>query len=105
MRSPTQPLHLRELTMQRSRFLKRFDLSTPRVMSPINGDASAVFTTMVVCLALEAIMKYQVKQLNKIGVPATAMGIDEEAEKKRKVRDRVRLSFCFQYINLLLCRV
>ena len=78
--------------MQPSMFLKRFNLSTPRVMSPINGDASAVFTTMVVFLALEAIMKYQVKQLNEIGVPATAMGIDEEAEKKRKVRDRVSRS-------------
>ena len=84
MRSPTQPLHLRELTMQRSRFLKRFNLSTPRVMSPINGDASDVFTTMVVFLALEAIMKYQVKQLNEIGVPATAMGIDEKPRRNGK---------------------
>ena len=55
----------------------------------MNGEVGAVFMIMVACLVLEAIMKYQGEQLNKIGVPATAMGIDEEAEKKRKVRDCV----------------
>ena len=54
-------------------------------MSPMNGEAGAVFSIMVACLALEALMKYQVKQLNKIGVPATAIGIDKEAEKNQKV--------------------
>ena len=51
----------------------------------MNGEAGAVFSIMVACLALEALMKYQVKQLNKIGVPATAIGIDKEAEKNQKV--------------------
>ena len=32
--------------------------------------------TMVACLALEAVMKHQVEQLNTIGVAATAMHID-----------------------------
>ena len=52
-------------------------------MSTRNGKAGAVFTIMVACLALEAIMKYQVEQKNKIGVAATvtAMGIDEEVGK------------------------
>ena len=52
-------------------------------MSMRNGKAGAVFTIMVACLALEAIMKYQVQQKNKIGDAATvtAMGIDEEAGK------------------------
>ena len=48
----------------------------PRVMSLMNGEAGAVFTIMVACLALEAIMKDQVEQLNTIGVAATAVGID-----------------------------
>ena len=56
-------------------------------MSPMNGEAGAIFTIMVACLALNAIMKDQVKQLNKIGVAATAMSIDEEAEKNRKESD------------------
>ena len=42
----------------------------------MNGEAGAVFTSMVACLALEAIIKEQIEQLNKIGVAATAMGID-----------------------------
>ena len=41
----------------------------------MNGEAGAVFTIMVACLALEAIIKEQIEQLNKIGVAATAMGI------------------------------
>ena len=45
-------------------------------MSLVNGEAGAVFTITVACLALEAIMKDQVEQLNKIGVAATAMGMD-----------------------------
>ena len=48
----------------------------PTVMSLMNGEAGAVFTIMVACVALEAIMKEQVEQLNTIGVTATAMGID-----------------------------
>ena len=52
----------------------------------MNGEAGAVFTIMVACLALEAIVKYQVEQLNKIVVPATAIDIDEVAEKKWKVQ-------------------
>ena len=44
---------------------------------------------MVACLALEAIMKDQVGQLNTIGVTATAVGIGQEAEKNWKVRDCV----------------
>ena len=58
-------------------FLKEFNLSTlPRVMSLMNGEAGAVFTIKVACLALEDIMKDQVEQLNAIGVTATAMVID-----------------------------
>ena len=45
-------------------------------MSLMNGEAGAVFTIMVACLALKAIMKDKVEQLNTIGVAATAMGID-----------------------------
>ena len=37
------------------------------------------------CIALKAIMKDQVEQLNKVGVPATAIDIEEETEKKQKV--------------------
>ena len=42
----------------------------------MNGDGGAVFTIMVACLALKAIMKDQVEQLNTITVAATAMSID-----------------------------
>ena len=47
-------------------------------MSLMTGEAGhgAVFTIMVACLALEAIMKDQVEQLNTIRVAATAVGID-----------------------------
>ena len=45
-------------------------------MSLMNGDGGAVFTIMVACLALKAIMKDQVEQLNTITVAATAMSID-----------------------------
>ena len=44
-------------------------------MSLMNGEASAVFTIVVACLALEATMKDQVEQLNTFGVTATALGI------------------------------
>ena len=43
-------------------------------MSLMNGEAGAVFTDHG--LALEALIKDQVEQLNTIGVTATAMGID-----------------------------
>ena len=46
-------------------FLKEFNLQPfPRVMSLMNGEASAIFTIMAACLVLEAIMKDQVEQLN-----------------------------------------
>ena len=47
-------------------------------MSPMNGEAGAVLTIMVACLALEAIIhvKDQVKQLNTAGVAAMAMRIN-----------------------------
>ena len=72
-----------------------------------------VSTIMVVCLALMAILKDQVEQFNKIRVAATAIHIDEEAVKNQRVRDCVEIPFvtsvhlppCFQYIDLLLCRV
>ena len=48
----------------------------PQVMSQMNGEAGAIFMIMVACLALEAIIKDQVEQLNKIGVAATTMVID-----------------------------
>ena len=49
------------------------------LMDQMNGEASAVFTIMVVmvaCLALEATIKDQVEQMNRIGVTATVTGID-----------------------------
>ena len=55
----------------------------PRVISLMNGKAGAISMIMVVCLALVAMMKDQVEQLNKIGVAAMAIGIDEEAEENR----------------------
>ena len=57
----------------------------PRVMSPMNGKAGTVSTILVVCLALETIMKDQVEQLKKISVVTTATDIDEEAGKNQKV--------------------
>ena len=51
----------------------------------MNGKVSAVFMIMVACLALKAIMKEQVEQLNKIGDAAMAIGIDKEVGKNRKV--------------------
>ena len=55
-------------------------------MSLMNEEAGAVFTIMMACLALEAIIKDQVEQLNTIGVVATAMyGLrsQEEPESAR----------------------
>lgn len=43
----------------------------------------------VVYLTLEAIMKHQVEHLNKIGVAATAIDIEEEAGKNGRVQDCV----------------
>ena len=54
-------------------------------MYPMNGKAGTVSMTMVVCLTLETIVKYQVEQLNKIRVAAMAISIDKEAGKNRKV--------------------
>ena len=76
----------------------------------MNGKAGAVFTVMVACLALEAIMKDQIEQLNKIGTAVTGIGSDEEAGKNRKVRVLIRfvtfvhLTFCFRP-DLSLSRV
>ena len=50
----------------------------------MNGEADAVFMIMVACLALEAIMKDHVEQLNTIGVTETAMGIDKKPRRIRK---------------------
>ena len=66
-------------------FFTFFKRLVPRVMSPMNGKVSAVFMIMVACLALKAIMKEQVEQLNKIGDAAMAIGIDKEVGKNRKV--------------------
>ena len=51
------------------------DLSTSNAVfkSVINSKLDG---SMVACLALEAIMKDQVEQMNTIGVAATAMRID-----------------------------
>ena len=53
-------------------FLKEFIIKSFNSfhMYQMNGKASTVSMIMVVCLALEAIMKYQVEQLNKISVTA-----------------------------------
>ena len=48
----------------------------PRVMSAVNEKDYAV-STIIVISPLVAIMKDQVEQLNKMGVSATAIGIDE----------------------------
>ena len=56
----------------------------PQAMSLVNGKAGPIFTIMVACQALEAIMtimKYQVEQFNKFGVTVMALGIDEVAER------------------------
>ena len=53
----------------------------------MNGKAGGISTIIVVCLVLQAIIKDQVEQLNKLGVARTAIGIDEKAVKNRKVRD------------------
>jgi len=55
----------------------------------MNGTDGALSTIILVCLALVATMKDQVEQLNKIGVAAMVVGIEEEAVKNRKVRDCV----------------
>ena len=68
----------------------------------VNGKASIIFTVVVVCLAFEAIMKYQVEQLNKIRVAATAIGIDEEAVKNWKVRDCMQLQLMTSVHLLIL---
>ena len=47
----------------------------------------------VVCVALEAIMKYQFEQLNKISVAATAVRIDKEVMQNWKVQDCVYIQF------------
>lgn len=91
-------------------FLKDFNFSThPRAMSLMNGETSVAFTIMVACLALEAIMKDQVEQLNTIRVAATAMGINSKAENCKMrdcvqrsahtARDIIHLLFCFRYID------
>ena len=49
----------------------------PRVMSAMNEKDDAV-STIIVVSPLVAIMKDQVDQLKKIGVSATAIGIDED---------------------------
>ena len=79
-------------------------------MSPMNRKASTISVIMVVCLALAAIMKDQVEQLNKIRVAATAVGIDKQAVKKclqsaRLCVNAEHLLFCSGYIDLSLCRV
>ena len=43
------------------------------------------------CLALQAKVKEQVQQINKIGVIAVKIGIDREVRKNRKVRDFVSI--------------
>ena len=60
----------------------------------MNGEAGTVFTITMACLALETIMKDQIEQLNTIGVAATAMGINYEAEKNRKVQDCIYVKIC-----------
>ena len=54
------------------------DMAAVRDLSTSNAVFKSVINnklddSMVACLALEAIMKYQVEQLNTIGVAATAM--------------------------------
>ena len=68
------------------------DLSTSdkqHALRSMNGKAGGISTIIVVCLVLQAIIKDQVEQLNKLGVARTAIGIDEKAVKNRKVRDCV----------------
>ena len=52
----------------------------------MSGKAGAISTTMVVFLALVTIMKDQIKQLKKVRVAETAIGIDEKAVKNWRVR-------------------
>ena len=58
-----------------------YDMAAVRDLSTSNAVFKSVIQnklddSMVAYLALEAIMKDQVEQLNTIGVAATAMGID-----------------------------
>ena len=71
-------------------------------MYPVNGKTSIISTVVVVCLAFEAIMKYQVEQLNKIRVAATAIGIDEEVVKNWKVQDCMQLQLMTSVHLLIL---
>ena len=50
----------------------------PRIMSSMNGKSGAVSMTMVVRLALVAIVKDQFEQVTKIGIVAIAIVLDEE---------------------------
>ena len=75
----------------------------------MNGRAGVVPTKTVVCLAFEVIMKDHVEQLNKIGVAATARGIDDRRSREVQEFEGARLcvntvcNVCFRYTDLSLC--
>ena len=100
----------------------------PRVMSSTNVTDGTVSTSMVIQLsiALMAIMKDQVEQLNKIGAAAMTIGIGEKLQRTEISRLCVKwgwrtymtspvrdiclsiwrhLLFCFRYLDLSLHRV
>ena len=48
----------------------------------MNREAGPVFMIIVACLALEAIMKDQVKQLNTTGVSASAIWVSTKKSRR-----------------------
>ena len=64
------------------RFLKEFNHSTLRIMSPINGEASTVFAIMVACPALRAMMEYQVEQLEQNRSPSNGNGYQRRSREE-----------------------
>ena len=75
----------------------------------MNGRAGVVPTSTVVCLAFEVIMKDHVEQLHKLGVAATARGIDDRRSREVQEFEGARLcvnmvcNVCFRYTDLSLC--
>ena len=63
-------------------------------MSQMNGEAGAVFRVMVACVALEAIMKDQVEQLNTIEVATTAMGTYKLRSREEPEKARLCVKIC-----------
>ena len=75
----------------------------PWVTYLMNGKAGVIFTIMVACLALQAKVKEQVEQLNKIGVIAMKIGIDREVRKNGKCK--ILCQYGLWYYSYICCSV